>query len=668
MRPVRWTFVALVLSLTMTGARGQEQSRGANPEAVAEVKAGKRTEARASWWGFDPKEATEALQGAIDSGARKVIVEDMGSPWVVDEIRLRSDLELVFEPGVVVQAKRGAFKGTNASLLTAVSAKNLILRGPGATLRMWRDDYDDPEQYKKAEWRHVVNLRSCENVQILGLTLAESGGDGIYLGVGGKRGPNTNILIQDVVCDQNYRQGISVISARGLLIERCVLKNTDGTAPRAGIDFEPNHPKEEITDCVMRDCLVENNAGDGYLFALQQLDSTSKPVSVKLENCRSVGNRSGFRIHATNRAGNEPVKGEVVAVNCEFIGSESSALAIGPKPAKGCQVRFERSRIVDSTVERPELAPILLQTRSADPDDAGGVTFVDCTIVDPVKRQPISFHDSAGGRKLVDVSGTLTVEHAGQSETVTLDQATIDEWFPSQAFRRFPPFPGREGPYELLFPSDSRKEWSCNVRQRGKSEWFVWAKAGEEVTLSLQVLPVGRTTPRPTPVSWISPNGKETKLGNAEGTQEFSFRAEETGAQRIVCDPGSATVRIPKSSHRVGLIATGRPPFHPLGFAGEVFFYVPEGTEAFGVRVSGDGPSESVKATLRDPSGEIVGQQDNIDGHQFLIERPGSKAGAVWSLRLERPSKGVLEDYFIELQGLPPVFATSPEALLKPVQ
>jgi type 1 glutamine amidotransferase len=46
---------------------------------------------KASWWGFDERESTKALQAAIDSGADKVIVEDMGLPWIVDKIQLASD-------------------------------------------------------------------------------------------------------------------------------------------------------------------------------------------------------------------------------------------------------------------------------------------------------------------------------------------------------------------------------------------------------------------------------------------------------------------------------------------------------------------------------------------------------------------------------------------------
>lgn len=666
MQPAPWILAAVVLCLTMTGALGREAPRGEDPAAVAEVEAGKRAEARASWWGFNPEESTRALQAAIDSKARKIVVENMGSPWIIDEIMLRGDLEIVFEPGVVVQAKRGAFKGTNASLFKAVKAKNLTLRGPGATLRMWRDDYDDPQRYKKAEWRHVLSLHSCANVQILGLTLAESGGDGIYLGVAGGGGPNIDILIQDVVCDRNYRQGISVISARGLTIERCVLKGTAGTAPMAGIDFEPNRPDEEITDCVMRDCLVENNAGGGFQFYLRPLDASSRPVSVRLERCRSVGNRVGFGINAASRDGAAPVRGEVVAVDCEFVGDQGPGVSIGPKPAGGVAIRFERCRVVNAAAEEPDQAPILLLSRSDDVEDAGGVAFVDCVVVDPLDRRPLAYHDSAGGRNLVDVTGSLIVEHAGRSEEIKLDQTLINAWFPSQAFRKFPPYPGREGPFEPIDPATAQTDWTCNIRLRGKAEWLVWAEAGDEVALTVRVQPVGNTALPAAPVSWISPSGRETKLDEAKnGTLDVAFRADETGAQRIVCEPGSATAIISKSNRRVGMIASGRL-FHFIGPVGDLHFYVPEGVEAFAARVTGDGPNESVKAALRDPAGEIVERRDNIEGHQFLVERPVAPTGAVWSLRLERPSKGVLEDVYVELQGLPPVLATSPEALLRP--
>ena len=55
-------------------------------KAIEEVMSGKIKEAKASWWDFNPIDSTEALQSAINSGASKVIVENMGAPWVVDMI------------------------------------------------------------------------------------------------------------------------------------------------------------------------------------------------------------------------------------------------------------------------------------------------------------------------------------------------------------------------------------------------------------------------------------------------------------------------------------------------------------------------------------------------------------------------------------------------------
>ena len=88
----------------------------------------------------------------------------------------------------MVEAKKGEFHGTNDSLFNIVLKKNVSLVGYGAVLRMHRKDYDNPP-YKKAEWRHVINVKSSENVKIHGLTLAESGGDGIYLGTAKRASP-----------------------------------------------------------------------------------------------------------------------------------------------------------------------------------------------------------------------------------------------------------------------------------------------------------------------------------------------------------------------------------------------------------------------------------------------------------------------------------------------
>ena len=139
----RFVLALVILLLPPLAALHAAAPAPPNPQAIADVAAGKRAEARASWWGFDPADATVALQGAIHSGARTLIVEDMGAPWITDKLTLASDLKMVFEPGVVVQAKRGAFRGGGDCLFSAALKTNITLIGHGATLRMWKQDYGE---------------------------------------------------------------------------------------------------------------------------------------------------------------------------------------------------------------------------------------------------------------------------------------------------------------------------------------------------------------------------------------------------------------------------------------------------------------------------------------------------------------------------------------------
>ena len=54
-----------------------------NLKAIADIQSGKSSVANAAWWGFNAEDATETLQAAIDSGARRLIVPNMRADWIV---------------------------------------------------------------------------------------------------------------------------------------------------------------------------------------------------------------------------------------------------------------------------------------------------------------------------------------------------------------------------------------------------------------------------------------------------------------------------------------------------------------------------------------------------------------------------------------------------------
>lgn len=295
---------------------------------------------------------TEALQAAIDSGAREVVVPKRDRSWTTKPLVGRSNLTLTLEQGAVIDAVAGAFVPLNDSMLTFDRCTNVTIRGRGAVLRMRKWDYLKPP-YKHSEWRHCISLKSCVNVLIEGVTIRESGGDGIYLGASGADLVNRHVVIRDVTCDGNNRQGISVISANDLLIENCDLRNTYGASPEAGIDFEPNNPREELVNIRMRNCRMFNNAGSGLEFWLTKFNDTTRPVDILVEGCETSGNNEEIRFRDSGKGGYRPnPRGVVTIRRSKFRNSRTDFIHVAHQTDRSVDLRIEACDFLDDRYER----------------------------------------------------------------------------------------------------------------------------------------------------------------------------------------------------------------------------------------------------------------------------------------------------------------------------
>lgn len=433
---VAFSLVFTYLSVAFADPTADHQ-RSPNSAAIKEVNSGKRTVANAAWWGFDPADSTRFLQAAIDSGAKKVIVSNVGRDWIIAPITLASNQEIVFEPGVVVTAKPGEFHGLHDSLFKATDLANIRLTGYGATLRMQKSDYMT-DKYEKAEWRSGIFLNGCSGVVVEGLTIRDTGGDGIYLGDWGK-GYNDNITIKDVLFDDNYRQGISIISAEKVLVENCVLKNTRGTGPAAGIDLEPDNEGSRLTEIVVRNCIADNNDGPGFCVSPAKLSSKSHDISVLFENCLvSSGQSHGFMVSAVRDDGPQ---GYIEFRNCHAQNTRLHGARILDKSARSAVVRFVNCTWRNVAVGDPDSGewdpqhpnryegvanyPIVIHLRGSSwSTQPGGIVFEDCTVFDDEDRPFLAYRapfDNPPG--LTAVSGTITVVNP-HGATMELGPAT----------------------------------------------------------------------------------------------------------------------------------------------------------------------------------------------------------------------------------------------------
>jgi len=580
--------VGLLLFTGLTQASWAQE----NSERLELVKAGKLREARADWWGFDETNSTICLQNAITSGVNKLIIPNMGKPWIVNPIELANDQEIFIEPGAVIEAIKGGFKGIGDCLFSANSKRNITIIGNDAMLRMHKEDYQDKAQYTPAEWRHAIRLLSCENVKILGLTIMSSGGDGVYVGTDGNPiGYCKDIVIKDCVIDDNHRQGISVISVMNLLVENCVIKNTKGTAPEAGIDFEPNKiDTERLFGITVKNCIFENNAGPGVLIAAFYFGPDSEPISISFENCKAIG--TGF------------------------------------EGGFGCLPQNTRSHIDAKMSNCTQIVNKKIKVYNDFWKDFQNVT-------QPLDKQRQEIVDRV---KRVDVRGM---------KLKPLDKSV----------------------YKQV------KKMGLPVL-RGKSFFITYAQKGETLAFNTKLL---RDYGEGMSVQLLAPPGQTNgaaKFSGKDGAQELSYIANETGAQIIELDPGLlgwfdlslGEARLPGNCMQI-LGLNGY--IHFFGQTGldTFYFYVPAGATEFYVEAAGEG-AEKIKVSVCDANGKLVETQDGIGtvAHKFFVKRKNAFKGEIWSLKTEKATDSILEDFYIDLVGIPPILSLNKKCLLVPDQ
>lgn len=357
--------------------------------------------AHADCWGFTAGEdSTTSIQAAIDCTlAHTVVVKNMsGGPWIVAPQHEPTHLNatalgtvrtainfstsnqlIIFEPGVTVLAKRWAFHGMNDNLAYMGSkfgpVRNVTIVGEGAVFKMWKHDYQctacppspslpcdpcpacDPKSklynvticYAKSEQRHGLNIWCGVDITVKGLTIDNSGGDGIMTGglESGTAATRTRrVHIKEVTSSNNHRQGISVISAVGLLVEDSTFRDTNGTAPEAGVDIEADNTHSILVDIVFRRCRFADNNGCGVQMNIDALShAADAPISITFEDC-DVSWRddfpfespwfdgAGYLVGAGKAAGSVTVRGGTVQ------GSAGAGIEISGKPLSGPAVTF----------------------------------------------------------------------------------------------------------------------------------------------------------------------------------------------------------------------------------------------------------------------------------------------------------------------------------------
>lgn len=210
----------------------------------------------------DGKDDTKAIQKAIDSveakGGGTVSLNDGDYDVNPDtSIWLKSNVTLAMTSNARLLAKASANERYSIIKIRNVHDARVL----GGKIVGDRDIHLDTI----GEHGFGINIGGSTNIRVVNTLISKCWGDGVIIGqVNGIT--SSNITLKGITSKNNRRQAISVINVDGVLIDSCHLFNTDGTAPKDGIDIEPDvtagvvNIAENIT---ITHCDIFSNVGSG---------------------------------------------------------------------------------------------------------------------------------------------------------------------------------------------------------------------------------------------------------------------------------------------------------------------------------------------------------------------------------------------------------------------
>jgi hypothetical protein len=230
--------------------------------------------------GNDANDDTDAIQKAMNQHDSVYIPDGTYYINVDRSLQTNTNQTLIMSDHAVLRALPSDRACT--SVITVEKDTNVVISG-GQIIG---------ERYSHTgstgEWGMGINVLGSDNVTISNITVQDCWGDGFYLGgsvEGDKATGSTNVKLENVIADNNRRQGLSITNATQVTVTGSIFKNTNGVAPEAGIDIEPN-PGEFTGDITITNTQCYNNAGSG----LDLMGCSERIEKVTVRGCSFSGN------------------------------------------------------------------------------------------------------------------------------------------------------------------------------------------------------------------------------------------------------------------------------------------------------------------------------------------------------------------------------------------
>jgi parallel beta helix pectate lyase-like protein len=289
---------------------------------------------------------TSVFQTALNSTASHTqILEIPAGSYNISPINFPSNSHMKVDAGVTVSANSGY--GSSDRMLN-INSTNVTISGAGGSTSVFQmPKARTASQGDGSQYRHCLGIQNASNVTVTGIACNQSGGDGIYVSAA------TNVTITNCVFDKNYRDAGSIIGRLNHInISNNVFSNTNGTAPQAGVDLEPNNPGDFVVDVNFTDNTMVNNSGDGLAISLWTLDSTSQPVSITVT--RNHSDHNGRYGYFANNNDPSNAAGTITLNDCTTDQSGSDGANARFYSANGASLTFNNLTVTNPHRNGPD--------------------------------------------------------------------------------------------------------------------------------------------------------------------------------------------------------------------------------------------------------------------------------------------------------------------------
>lgn len=304
---------------------------------------------------------TAALQKAVNEAVGKRLVFSRIYRLTSAGLTIPSNSHLFFTNNSRLELLAHSAKAYQ--ILRVHDVGNVLIENPSVNGRR------DLNSAVGGEWGMGISVcGTTGQVRIINPVTVNCWGDGIYVGSTKTQGYCEDVYISKHQAENNRRQGMSVISVKRLVVDDPTWANTNGTAPRAGLDIEPNKNTDRLDFIRINNPKTINCAGAGIGVVLGALaGAAGSVVDIRISEHEDSGSAVGVEfVNYDPTAGN--ISGVIEILSPVSKLAKSNGIAFREWGLGRLRVKVLNPTVVDNNTSASKSAaasaPILISRAS----------------------------------------------------------------------------------------------------------------------------------------------------------------------------------------------------------------------------------------------------------------------------------------------------------------